>query len=60
MWCSLKEAVQGEYMSGKQMLGAFAAGFVAGILIYLYDVTIGPTMQSTLAGAVNSVGGKAQ
>jgi hypothetical protein len=44
-------------MSGKQFMVAVGAGFVAGIIVYLYDVTIGPMLTQTLTSVTGSVTG---
>lgn len=46
-------------MTGKQIGAALGAGFLAGVLIYLYDVTVGPMIDSTVKGVAGSVGAKA-
>lgn len=44
-------------MNGKTLGIAFAGGFMAGVLLYLWDVTVGPTLQGAVGGLVGSVGG---
>lgn len=42
-------------MKGKHAAIAFGAGFLAGVLIYLYDVTVGPAIEGTVKGTLGGL-----
>lgn len=44
-------------MSGKQMGVALGAGFVCGIMVYLYRVTLQPVLVPLVGSVTGAVGG---
>ena len=42
-------------MSGKSLAVTFGAGVLTGVILFLYDVTIGPQIQKAVVSATSSV-----